>query len=106
MASTCAALPRGEVTVAGGLRQRVGKFVHQSLVGEVDVAIDQNTGRPVAVQMVDAGVDGEVVRLLHDAESEAVPVQGARGRGHHVVSDLVLVHETQGGGNELNERGS
>ena len=99
------ALPRSEVAIATGWRQRVRAARHQRLISQVDVAIDQPGGRPVGVQMIDIGVDGEMVRLLNDSEGEAVPFEGARRRGLHERTDRVLVHESQGGRDELDPAG-
>ena len=99
------ALVRSEVAVARRLRQRSGTSGHQTLVGQVDVLIDQAGRRSVGVQMVDVGVDREAVCLLDDTEGEAIPFQSARSRSQHMVADLVLLHEAQRGRDELDAIG-
>ena len=99
------ALLRGEVAVPGGRRQRRRTVVHQTLVGLVDVAVDQHARRAVGVQVIDIGIDGEVVRLLNHTEGEAIPLEGARSRGLHMSADLVLLHEAQRRRGELDELG-
>ena len=92
-------LPRGVVAIAADLRKRAraaaGPWPRQVLVHQVNVEEDQARGDAVDVQMVDTGVEGEMVGVLHDAEGEAIPLERLRRRRQCVCANLFGVHVSE-----------
>ena len=71
----------------------------------MNVEEDQAGGDAVDVEMVDAGVEREVVVVLHDAEREAVPFERLRRRRQCVCANFVGVHMSEIHRNEIDDLG-
>ena len=98
-------LARGEVSIAGGVGFGPAAVAIQSPVVLGDIVVDHQRRCSVGVQVVDVGVDGEVVIFLDDAEGEAVPFQGVGSCRQHALADLVLLHESEHRGGEFDASG-
>jgi hypothetical protein len=100
------ALPRGVVAIAPNLRKCGGGGLPQVLVDQVDVEEDQSGGQAVDVEMVNTGVDREMVSVLDDAECEAIPLERLRRRRHRVHAYLFGAHLSELHRNEIDDLGA
>ena len=85
------ALPCAVVAIAGNLR----RGLRPTLIPQVDVEEDQAGRDAVDVEVVDAGVEREVIGVLDDAEREALPLERSRRRRQRVGAYLRGVHPSE-----------
>ena len=97
------ALPHGVVAIAPNLRKRAGGRLPQVLIHQVDVEEDQSGGHAVDVEMVNTGVDREMVSVLDNAECEAIPLECLRRRRHRVYAYLFGAHISELHRNEIDD---
>ena len=70
----------------------MGVARREALIHEVNVEENQAGGHAVDVEMVDTGVEREVVSVLDDAEGEAIPLECLRRRRQRVRTYLCGAH--------------